>query len=168
MRQQGLLKMDKLRELERSMELISKFHGEFAFDYLEANTDLLKSTNQEQMYQGLDADGKPIRPRYSEDPYFESPVLAWIYARWKNEISPHPKRDIDTPNLFITGAWYYEPLRVFRYHPKEIRFTNTHAQGKKIYAKYPTSLGITPDNMEELNQTEVKPYVIHRVIETLK
>lgn len=160
--------MQKLRELERSMELISKLHGEFAFDYLEANTDLLKSTNQEQMYQGLDADGNAIRPRYSEDPYFDSPVLAWIYARWKNELTPHPKRDIDTPNLFITGAWYYDPLKVFRFHPLEMRFTQPKQEGKKIHAKYPTSLGITPKNMEEINQKQIKPYVIRSVIETIR
>jgi hypothetical protein len=57
---------------------------------------------------------------------------------------------------------------VFRYHPKEIRFTNTHAQGKKIYAKYPTTLGITPENMDKMIEDEIKPEVINQVRETLK
>ncbi len=159
--------MDKLRKLSRSMELVGKYHGDFAFDWLEGNRSTLITLNQEQMYRGLDAQGQQLRPKYSEDPYFGSPVEAWAYAKWKDTITPHPDRDWDTPNLFINGEWYYKPLTVFRFAPTEMRFDVRHPMGKRIWAKYPTSLGITPENMTELIDDHIRDEVIKATRRTI-
>lgn len=74
---------------------------------------------QEQLYSGVDGDGKSLTPTYLTDPFFTSPESGrWKnngkgYAKWKNEITtPTPsylgyhKRNIYIPNLIIRGDFY--------------------------------------------------------------
>ena len=151
--------MQKLIDLSRSLESLAGGLGKIAFDWLEQNEDYLISTNQEQMYSGKTAEDVPITPTYSQDPYFDNPIEALAYAKYKDAWS-HPDRDWDTPNLFINGNWYYKHIKVVRFKPVEMVFSVRHPMGREIWAKYPTTLGITPDNMGEINMDFILPAVI--------
>ena len=150
--------MQKLIDLSKGLDGMSDKLGQIAFDWLEANQDYLISTNQEQMYSGKTAEGVPITPTYSQDPYFDSPIEALAYAKYKDAWS-HPDRDWDTPNLFINGNWYYKHIKATRFKPTEMVFCVRHPMGRDIWAKYPTTLGITPDNMTEINFDFILPAI---------
>lgn len=88
--------------------LISQMHD---------NTSLFEEFITEQLYSGLNGDEQPLRPKYTEDPYFESfrnpKKAAEQYKKWKAKIQPPARsylgfrpRDVDTPNLIIRGDFY--------------------------------------------------------------
>lgn len=63
---------------------------------------------KDQMYAGLDGDGKSLTPTYSQDPYFKKPGGGQRYADWKEskrkpQNSIFPQKGTDTPDLFING-----------------------------------------------------------------
>lgn len=71
----------------------------------------------EQLYSGVNGDEVPLRPKYSEDPYFNAfknpKKEAERYRKWKMRIQPPARsylgfnpRDSDTPNLIIRGDFY--------------------------------------------------------------
>lgn len=64
------------------------------------------TANKDQLMEGKTIFGKDIRPYYSEDNYFKSPASAERYRKWKEKITPNPKRNPDAPNLFITGKFH--------------------------------------------------------------
>ena len=158
--------MQKLIDLSRGLEVLSGELGNIAFDWLEQNDDYLISTNQAQMYAGKTAEDVPITPSYSQDPYFDSPGEALAYAKYKDAWS-HPERDWDTPNLFINGNWYYRHIKTLRFKPREIVFKVDFPIARDIYAKYPTTLGITPDNMREINERFILPRISKKSKEVL-
>jgi hypothetical protein len=81
------------------------------------NKSLFEEFITEQLYSGINGNELPLRPRYSEDPYFnifKNPKdAAQRYKKWKAKIQPPASsylgftpRDIDTPNLIIRGDFY--------------------------------------------------------------
>ena len=71
----------------------------------------------EQLYSGLNGNEEPLRPKYTQDPYFnmfKNPKEeAERYKMWKMKIQPPARsylgfmpRDADTPNLIIRGDFY--------------------------------------------------------------
>ena len=81
------------------------------------NTSLFEEFIREQLYSGLNGNEQPLRPKYSEDPYFDGfrnpKKAAEQYKNWKAKIQPPARsylgfrpRDVDTPNLIIRGDFY--------------------------------------------------------------
>lgn len=79
--------------------------------------ELFEEFITEQLYSGVNGDEVPLRPTYSQDPYFmqfKNPKSeAERYKKWKAKIQPPARsylgfrpRDIDTPNLIIRGDFY--------------------------------------------------------------
>lgn len=79
--------------------------------------DLFEEFITEQLYSGLNGDEVPLRPTYTQDPYFlqfKNPKAeADRYKKWKAKIQPPARsylgfspRNIDTPNLIIRGDFY--------------------------------------------------------------
>lgn len=73
----------------------------------------------EQLYSGVNGEEIPLRPKYTEDPYFvENYGKNWkkraeAYKKWKQKIQPPARsylgfkpRNADTPNLIIRGDFY--------------------------------------------------------------
>lgn len=88
--------------------LISQMH---------AKKDLFEEFITEQLYSGVNGDEVPLRPTYTQDPYFmqfKNPKAeAERYKKWKAKIQPPARsylgfkpRNIDTPNLIIRGDFY--------------------------------------------------------------
>lgn len=73
----------------------------------------------EQLYSGVNGDEAPLRPTYTQDPYFKENYgenwkkRAEGYKKWKKKIQPPARsylgfrpRAMDTPNLIIRGDFY--------------------------------------------------------------
>jgi hypothetical protein len=59
---------------------------------------------KDQLWAGLDGDGKKLRVGYSQDDFFKSPESAARYAKFK--------KDYDTPNLIINGKLVYDRIDI--------------------------------------------------------
>lgn len=92
---------------------------------MHANSYQFKKAVEEQLYSGLDGEGKNLTPDYDTDPYFDR--VKWFrwedgvmyhgaegYKQWKLKITPPersqiiglPPRPENIPNLFIDGTFY--------------------------------------------------------------
>lgn len=108
------------------MELENYLHGwkKFAdgleatlIDQIHDNKELFEEFVTEQLYSGVNGNEEPLRPKYSEDPYFNTyrdpKKAAEKYKKWKAKIQPPARsylgfrpRNLDTPNLIIRGDFY--------------------------------------------------------------
>lgn len=89
-------------------------------DCMKANQGIFLDSVKEQLYSGLNGEGKHLSPTYDDDPYFDLPGR-WhnrgkAYKEWKLAITPPvrgvmlglPSRPDAVPNLFINGMFYSE------------------------------------------------------------
>lgn len=72
----------------------------------ENTVDDLGLINKDQLLAGKNNKGQDITPSYFDDPYFKSKEAAQRYSNWKDKITPNPKRNPGTPNLFINGRYH--------------------------------------------------------------
>lgn len=81
------------------------------------NKSLFEEFVTEQLYSGVNGEEEPLRPKYTEDPYFNTfknpKAESERYKKWKAKIQPPARsylgfkpRDVDTPNLIIRGDFY--------------------------------------------------------------
>lgn len=116
-------------------------------DAMESNADLVEETIQEQLASGLNGDEKPLRPTYTNDPWFNTEAAghwkgkAKAYMKWKAKITPparswlgFPERDKDTPNLYIVGM-FYASIKAKRTN-KGLMIESNIPMGKDIEKKY--------------------------------
>ena len=94
-----------------------------------------------QLFKGLAANGKDIRPYYSEDlkpsGYFYSVESSKRYAAWKKDGINYPysvDRNPDAPNLYINGR-FHDELGV-QFNPATVGIVGTTGYSKGIIAKY--------------------------------
>lgn len=97
---------------------------------MDENRHEMTASVREQLYSGIDGEGKPLSPSYLADPYFQDPRAAYfdeergfwvscyrrpdLYMDWKRRITPPvpgerlglPPRAEETPNLFIVGTFH--------------------------------------------------------------
>lgn len=90
-------------------------------DELKSDKEDIEDLIQDQLQSGLNGREKPLRPTYTNDPYFKTVTKtakaakskAEGYKKWKKKITPpaatylYPARDADTPNLLIRGDFYH-------------------------------------------------------------
>lgn len=95
----------------------------------------------QQLFSGLAANGKDIRPYYSEDlkpsGYFYTVESAGRYAAWKKDGITYPytaNRNPDAPNLYINGRFHSELGVEFGTETVGVIPTTPYAAG--IVAKY--------------------------------
>lgn len=109
--------------IEEMAKIISKIAAGFegaCMDCLESNRGIVLQAVREQLYSGLDGEGRPLSPSYDNDDYFDEPSF-WYhrsadYKAWKRSITPPisgtmlglPPRADEVPNLFINGKFYSE------------------------------------------------------------
>ncbi len=119
------------------------------------NESMILEMNRNQLYDGLNNEGKEIRPLYSQDPYFKTPASAQAYIRWKQRITPNNKRNPDVPNLYINGH-FYSLLQLYRLGEKIVIKGNA-SFSDDIDSKYNNILGLTSENQGILNQQKIYP-----------
>lgn len=73
---------------------------------IDRTKDEYLTIQKQQLMEGKDSSGGDLKPGYLEDPFFKTPKAAAAYLRWKQHITPNPKRNPNAPNLFITGVFH--------------------------------------------------------------
>jgi hypothetical protein len=113
--------------------------------------------NREQLWNGETSNEGTISPKYSQDPYFKSPEAAARYAAWKSKITPSPKRDADTPNLYINGT-YHKSIYTKR-EGNGITTDSNIPLGQKIQSKFKNIKGLNKGSI-----TKLKPDLLEILI----
>ena len=109
----------KLEEYAKCWKKLSDGLEDALVNQLHGETRLAEEFVCEQLYSGMNGDEAPLRPKYSQDPYFKETYgknwkkHAVDYAKWKKNIQPPERsylgfrpRAMDTPNLIIRGDFY--------------------------------------------------------------
>jgi len=118
--------------------------GSLMRDALSSREEILLDIQREQLMAGKAADGGPIRPTYSEDPYFRTREAMERYRGWKHRLNP--RRDIDAPDLFITGEFHSDFFLSFL--DDGVLFDN---YWKEVFDKYGAEqFGLTDENWDEV------------------
>ncbi len=94
--------MCTIAEMNRRIESISL--QDIAGNIVDANIDQVRDMQIKQLMQGLNRDGMPLSPKYSEDPWFKKPGAGLRYAAWKKRL--FPETPFDTPNLIVVGVYH--------------------------------------------------------------
>lgn len=141
--------LQKVNVIELTKEVISQ------------NANDVEDLNRVQLYKGLDADGKFLSPKYSEDPFFKSKESALRYAQWKKQITPHPDRPLDVPNLYITGRYHYS--RTVVVEGEKIAFRSDDPNSSKIKAKFKNIDGLTDESIQEFRKEKLYPQLVGKI-----
>ena len=116
-------------------------NGQLVRNVLIPHRDDIHELQCQQLFAGLAANGKEIRPYYSEDlkpsGYFHSVESAGRYAAWKKDGINYPykaNRNPDAPNLYINGRFHSELGVEFLMDAVGVAPLTSYAAG--IVAKY--------------------------------
>lgn len=141
-----------------------------AFDFgkeletiVEEHADILGDLQREQMSDGRGVDGQYIRPFYSEDPYFKTPLAAERYAAWKEKITPNPKRPKDVPNLLING-YFYGSLKA-KVSGQVFTIDSNVELGEKVFEEHPNAQGLNAEKRLEFAETFTMPNIAAALLE---
>lgn len=129
---------------------------------------------RDQLYSGLDGEGKPLYPTYSSDPWFNSNESgrwkgkAKAYRDWKKDKTPpktssigFPARDIDWPNLYIEGNFHRSIVPVAINKGVQIQ-TQGFEDGTNIEMKYGSVIfEIAPLSRSHFIRTILEPRLIN-------
>lgn len=135
-----------------------------AADIIDNNREAIADINREQLHQGLNRFGRPLSPKYSEDPYFTTAAAAKAYADWKHRL--FPDTPYDTPNLIING--YFHSSISMRVVGDSARFEASASFAKSIEGKYNNSaLGLNEGGKTEAFNTIIRPPLVRRLADKL-
>ncbi len=130
---------------------------------IDAHIHELKSIQQDQLFQGVDADGRRMMS-ILDDPYFENRQAAWKYAQWK--ISMFPEARFGAPNLFITG--FYHSTIVIQRTGDQISFDATATFAADVAKKYGNKeLGLNSDSRNYFKKTVIRPELVKKYAQLL-
>ena len=157
-------------EVAKIIGKISDGFEEMCIRCLSDNSGIVLDAVREQLYSGLDGEGKHLSPTYDEDPFFEEKGYwhhrAKDYEAWKYSITPPasgemlglPKRPKNVPNLKVDGSFYSE-INAMR--KGDILVVDPGSgNGPSIVAKYgDIILGMGPTAIEYFNQNYMLPAI---------
>lgn len=153
------ISMATIAEMARRFKAINL--TEEAAGVMEQTAEEIADLNRRQLYQGLDRDGKPLSPKYTEDPYFKSVEAAIRYAKWKQQITPDPARPWDVPNLFIVGR-FHGSIGVDVSGDK-YQMNSSDPNASDIGAKFKTALGLNESSKKQYREQTLHPALRWRV-----
>ena len=150
--------MCTLAEFARRLEAVNL--TEIASGILNANSEAVKDLNIKQLMRGLNSNGQPLSPKYSEDPYFKKPGAWQRYAAWKKKLFPETPYDI--PNLIITG--YYQGSIFVNTTGDQVQFAASASFAASVAAKYgSTELGLSPESKKTAFRDIVKQPLVAEI-----
>jgi len=114
---------------------------------------------REQIYNGQNNKGEDLRPLYTEDDYFKSQAQARGYVKWKQAITPNPKRNPNAPNLYINGYIHRNIIIVNESGNVIFDINNRIEFGENLKAKYDDLLGLNPTNSIYINNERIIPEI---------
>lgn len=137
---------------------------------LDDNKGAVLHAVQEQLYSGVDGQGRHLSPTYDDDPFFEEKGTwyhrAKDYKAWKKAITPPvagtilglPARPDDVPNLYINGKFYSE-ITAFR-KGNALMIDPGIGHGPSIVAKYGDEiLDMGNSAIEYFNENFMRPAI---------
>lgn len=104
-----------------------------------------------QIYDGQNNKGEDLRPLYTEDSYFKTEGQARGYIKWKQQITPNPRRNPNAPNLYINGYIHRNIIIVKEDGEMKIDINPRIGFGEDLKAKYKDLLGLNPKNTAYIN-----------------
>jgi len=112
-----------------------------------------------QIYDGKNNKGEDIHPLYTEDPYFKTSGQAQGYIKWKQKITPNPRRNPNAPNLYING-YIHRNLIIIEVNGDLVFAINSNVNfGDEILRKYDDLLGLYPANQEKVDNEIIIPAI---------
>lgn len=134
------------------------------YDCMKASENDIRDLNLEQIYDGKTNTGEDIRPTYLEDPYFQG-NLQWAfgYSKWKDDITPNPRRTRHVPNLFING--FYHNSRSVLVVGDKIVYNSSAAFGSEIEQKYKNLDGLGGRYKNIFLETYLTPVLREKMFE---
>ncbi len=141
---------NRVKDLQRRLEIIP--HA--VSDVVSRERNTLLALKKDTMLLGRNDEDMPFTPGYMEDTYFKTPIAARNYYEWKQGmraetrsllqyLTDQPEKNSDTPDLFVTGLWTYDPA-VIRTSSDSFSIINPHVKGGDIWRKYHLGDGISP------------------------
>lgn len=112
-----------------------------------------------QIYDGQNNKGEDLRPLYTEDSYFKTQGQARGYIKWKQQITPNPRRNPNAPNLYVNG--YVHRNIIIRNESGNIILDINDRIGfaDELKAKYQDLLGLNPKNQLYINNERIIPEI---------
>ncbi|MDF2189284.1 hypothetical protein [Paraflavitalea sp. CAU 1676] len=128
-----------------------------AVEAVKQTTNDIRDYNLDQLLNGLDNEGKMIRPTYLEDPYFDTVEEAVGYMEYKRKISPFSAiRPPEAPNLYING--FYHSTRTVKVMGDKIVYDSTFEEADEIDRKYHHKLdGLNPASRKHFIENVLRP-----------
>ena len=123
------------------------------------NENEILNLQKQQIYDGKSNTGEDLHPFYTEDPYFKTPGQAKGYIKWKQSITPNPKRNPNAPNLYINGYIHRNILIVNESGNIMFDFNSRVDFGESIKGKYKDLLGLNPTNQLYINNERIIPEI---------
>lgn len=112
-----------------------------------------------QLYDGKSNTGEDLHPLYTEDPYFKTQGQAKGYIRYKQMITPNPRRNPNAPNLYING-YIHRNIRIVKESGNITFDFNSNVDfAESVKAKYDNLLGLNPTNQEQVNNELIIPKI---------
>lgn len=159
-----------IEEVANIIKKISDGFEEACIQCLSDNSGIVLRAVTEQLYSGLDGDGKHLSPTYDDDPFFEEEGpwyhRAKDYKAWKYSITPPvsgtmlglPPRPDEVPNLFINGKFYSE---ITASRKGDVLVVDPgNGDGPSIVAKYGDEiLNMGPTAISYFNTTYMLPAI---------
>lgn len=117
--------------------------------------DIIVKYNKDQLFEGLNAKGQKLSPKYSRV----------RYARAKNSMNPLP--GMGTPDLKVTGKFYsgfYLTAKNGKFD-----FFSSDEKAEKLEAKYGEDIfGLTKPNEDKVNFDEIYPKLLEWILNRVK
>lgn len=135
---------------------------------LRENKKVVLDLQKSQLLSGIDAEGQPLTPTYTSDPFFKSPEAAERYKKRKEAKEPihdglkrydiFGRKGSDTPNLIYTGK-FHKSLRV-EVGEDSLRIHGTWSKAPNIENKYRTATGLNKTSFKYIWDNYAKPDLI--------
>lgn len=148
----------KLNGIVAQMADIERIMAEACADVFSGKSDECVEQVRRQLMEGLSGSGEPLRPTYTEDPYFSSPQQAEAYVTMKKERFGVDCPPNGSPNMYINGH-FHNSLHM-EVHDSECSVESTASFADEIWAKFgKENFGISDKFFAE----EIKPLIISTI-----
>jgi hypothetical protein len=114
---------------------------------------------RQQIYDGQNNKGEDLHPLYTEDNYFKTQGQARGYIKWKQSITPNPKRNPNAPNLYVNGYVHRNIIIVNENGNIIFDFNSRIGFGEDLKGKYKDLLGLNPTNQLYINNERIIPEI---------
>ena len=124
-----------------------------------SNEKAILQLQKNQIYDGKSNTGEDLHPLYTEDSYFKTQEQTRDYIKWKQQITPNPRRNPNAPNLYINGYIHRNIIIVKEGGNIMFDINSRIGFGEYLKNKYDNLLGLTPDNLEKINNEIIIPKI---------